>query len=246
MDIGEQLRFLYESNAENVRNLLRNPEYVTEQYIHEGPFLINPWVEEYAKARYKILIIGKQTDGWTWEENREIDIKVLIEKTLKLYKDYQNGHNESGRMFWRAFSKIVSALNGEHNYLSAIWGNLWKYDQFNYVEDKVIGPSGGFREALLSQLNILEKEIEICKPDAVIFFTSNHLDRDLCRQLKDISHKAFNDEYAVEEFSRCAHPVLPRKSYRTYHPDYLLHWRSKENGERYGKILDLIIKDIRS
>lgn len=246
MNISEELKKLYLSNSENIKNLLKHPDFHTDSHIHEGPFLINPWEEKYTKSRYKIMIIGKQTDGWTWEENTDIKPQVLIENSLQLYKDYKNASEDTGWMFWRAFYQILSGLQENADRLSAIWGNLWKFDQYNYAEEKVFSPTPAFRDAIISNLNILQNEIEICKPDAVIFFTSKYFDYDLKRQLNGISFNSFNNDYSIDEFAKCTHPCLPEKSYRTYHPDYLLHWRPKSNGERYSKIIELITDDIQN
>lgn len=246
MSISNQLKDLYLSHSENIKRLLKHPEYHTKNHIHEGPFLINPWNEEYINSKYKIMIIGKQTDGWTWEENTDIPVDELIDNSLQLYKGYKNGSEDTGRMFWRAFYKIVSGLQEDGNRLSAIWGNLWKYDQYNYIEEKVLSPTPSFRDAIIKEFNILEKEIEICNPDAVVFFTSNQFDYDLERQLHGIKFESFNNDYSIGEFAKCSHSSLPKKSYRTYHPDYLLHWRPKSNAERFSKIIELIVNDIQN
>jgi len=246
MSISNQLKELYLSRSENIKNLLKHPKYSTDNHIHEGPFLINPWDENYKSSKYKIMIIGKQTEGWTWEENTAIEPETLINNSLYLYNCYKNASGDTGRMFWRAFYQILSGLQENPDRLSAIWGNLWKYDQYNYAEEKVFSPTPAFREAIISNFNILQKEIEICDPDAIIFFTSKHFDYDLDRQLNGIKFEAFNEDYSAGEFSKCIHSSLPLKAYRTYHPDYLLHYRPKHNAERYSNVIDLIIKDIQS
>ncbi len=246
MGITEQLKELYYRFSKNIENLHKHPEYSTNRYYHEGPFLISPFEEYYKNMKYKIMIIGKQTNRWIKIDDPNKSGYDVINISLCEYHKYvKNPKDKKNKNFWKTFKKIVSEVNGiegNNAYLSAIWGNLWRY---NKVEgEKVTAPTNTYANLIIEELNLLEDEIKICKPDVVIFFTSYYYDKYLERQLPGIKHEIFNENYTINELSKCIHPNLPKKSYRTYHPEYLLHWRPKSEAKKYSDIINFIITDI--
>jgi hypothetical protein len=80
---------------------------------------------------------------------------------------------------------------------------------------------------------LLQAEIEITKPSVVVFFTGPSYDHRLASTFPGLSF-----ETSSRRLSRVFHPLLPRHSYRTYHPNYLR--RSKSNWTVLDEIKDLV------
>jgi len=73
---------------------------------------------------------------------------------------------------------------------------------------------------------LLLEEIKILRPTSVIFFTGSRYNEALYSEFKDCGLKQFMDYDDSSRTSYIAHPDLPKKSIRTYHPGYLNrgHW----------------------
>ena len=83
---------------------------------------------------------------------------------------------------------------------------------------------------------LLLKEIKILKPTSVIFFTGPHYNETLYKEFGGIVLEKFMD-YETNHTAYLNHPVLPKKSIRTYHPGYL----NREHWNILDKIIEAII-----
>ena len=72
--------------------------------------------------------------------------------------------------------------------------------------------------------NVLPAEIEIAKPDVVIFFTGHDYDETIEALFGRIT-KATIPEYSEKVLARIqdSNGRLPTHSYRTYHPGYFIY-----------------------
>ncbi|TKZ36428.1 hypothetical protein [Brachyspira catarrhinii] len=70
------------------------------------------------------------------------------------------------------------------------------------------------------KFNILKDEIKIINPDIVLFLTGPDYDDYIKTQLEGVKfHKLENSDYEKSQFARVEHEVLPKKSFRIYHPN---------------------------
>jgi hypothetical protein len=73
----------------------------------------------------------------------------------------------------------------------------------------------------------LKDEIAIAKPDVVIFLSGPNYDGKINVQFNnEVEFKPFKEQH-IRETVILEHPVLPKHSYRIYHPNYLQ--RSKKS-----------------
>lgn len=116
--------------------------------------------------------------------------------------------------------------------------------QYRYLIDKIKA----------HQKDIFLKELEILKPDMVIFLTGNPYDSLFMDWQFDTSDNFFQEiPEAVEQgidkwkFGRLNSPLLPKNTFRTYHPNYLRRASSKVlSKEQKGFVFDFLKEQIRS
>jgi len=67
---------------------------------------------------------------------------------------------------------------------------------------------------------LIRFEVELLKPDIVIFFTGPHYDQYIKKAFGDILYEPIQD-YAQHKLTFIKSSYLPANSIRTYHPGYL-------------------------
>ena len=207
--------------------------------------------EWYTKADIKIMFFGQEPHGW--EKDLDVgDLMGIYEDFLddKYVVDANNGYfneDEVGntRMFRFAINGIMSCMRDDvlkaypDKKVSMIWNNISKLSTFEG------GPvNSRVHEIERNYFHVIPQEIEILKPDILIFFTG--------------AGQNTYYEYIKENFTMVGEPLplgglpvhdvakLPIKeatlAYKTYHPNAKisdkLHW------DNYGAILADIKENI--
>lgn len=163
--------------------------------------------EAYRETDPRLLFVGQETKGWEHPGDTEDPIGELMER----YESFRFGKNRRGAPFWRAVHEIREQVNPESSDDSILWSNLGKVDLDNDLPpEKMLGP--------LLQAEILPREIEITSPDVVVFFTgpTSKYDNALRRTFNGVELSEIETN-----LHRVSHAVLPERSFRTYHPNYL-------------------------
>lgn len=194
---------------EQLRNLYRENWDVFAEAMEKGssaPLLLSA-SEAYREADPRLLFVGQETQGWEHPGDTEDPISELMER----YESFRFGENRRGTPFWRAVHEIRKQVNPESSDASILWSNLGRVDLDNDL------PSGEMLDSLL-QTEVLPREIEITRPDAVVFFTgpTSRYDNALRR-----TFDAVELSETETNLHKVSHPVLPENSFRTYHPNYL-------------------------
>ncbi len=193
--------------------------------ILTNPFLIKVDEKEFKNADLKVMIIGQET--WKWSDfGKSIEEEMNGYDDFFLKKDFYEGHRKSA--FWKGFNYFKDELSKHYKdrNLLFIWNNISKIAK----NDGTTGVSPDIRNLERKYFpkegdqSIISKEIEIIKPDIVIFLTGGR-DNDLRFNFKNI------------EFSPIAltNPKIPKRNYkiisslnlenvnkavRLYHPAY--------------------------
>jgi len=169
-----------------------------------GPFLMSPNIL-YGKQKNKLMIIGQQTKGWSYDHKN-------INNQLEAYEEFNVGENYYASPFWNITRKLEKTLGNDM--LSCAWTNLNKFD---LDEDR---PYGEYEKAIAELDSILIDEIDILKPNICMFYTGPDFDN----RLKDI-FTGLNfieiDGWNIRQFCKLGHEKLPENSYRSYHPKSL-------------------------
>ena len=167
-----------------------------------APLLIKVPIS-YFSQRLKLMVIGQQTKGWGTGN---------IEDLLRCYEEFNFGEYYYSSPFWNVTRKIENILQIQ-NY-SIVWTNLNRCD-FNDGR-----PPHEIENELHTRFPVLASEIEILRPDIVIFFSGPYFDEHIKRPFKGVKFHAVNG-FNEREMVRVEHDFLPYNAYRTYHPKYL-------------------------
>ena len=169
-----------------------------------GPFLMSP-NEEYVNQPNKLLIIGQETNGWSYHIDE-------LDKQMKTYEDFNVGIEYRASPFWNISRKVEKALNNTP--YTCAWTNISKFDLDSGR------PYGEYETAISKLDDILISEINIIQPDFCMFFTGPSFDQRLRTIFQDIEFIELPN-WSIRQFCQLKHPDLPENSFRSYHPKSL-------------------------
>ena len=226
--LNEQLNDLYRNN---LGNLMEMYSVLDGQKIfhYVGPLLIYCWEERYLSSKYRLMIIGQETNGWY--DSYVINSETLWEDIAK-YKSFRLGEFKQNSPFWRYAHEFNKRVNGVDD-LNFIWCNINKF-----------GVDGRGRASPLvtnsenCYFNLLSEELAILRPEVCLFLTGPNYDDDIRHKLCDVQFEEFKD-FDIRKVAKLKSSFLPSKSYRTYHPGY-----GNRKKSIYVLILSAIIDDI--
>ncbi len=176
---------------------------------------------EYLDSEIKILYIGQETNYWFNQQERKNaklynsidDIDKYLNALLELYKDFNIGQNYKTDIFL-FMNILVNKFRSRNKKTGLLWTNLLRHDAFGNgkvledVEQKIT----------YNKNHILRKELEILKPDAIIFVTGPNYDYIIENSFKGLEKlKVYNK--SEREICILKHADLPVKSIRVYHPN---------------------------
>jgi len=127
--------------------------------------------EQYENARLKVIIFGQETDGWHEEFN---SYQASVEQLMDRYYRYFNRLSEGGkkrqkRAFWgnKNFNFFAENLAPKKD-VEFLWNNISKIGNNETRKGK---PHKSIRVLEREYFNVIREEVEILKPDLIIFTT---------------------------------------------------------------------------
>jgi hypothetical protein len=229
--INDQLKELYISKfTEGTPCFL---QYLREKRCLENkkeqpayPLLLKINEEKYHNADLRIMIFGQETNSWEQQVSKEpIPLNNSIDFTEQTVDTFMNFYNhflnekltKKGikSPFWNAHCKIQKGLSKKK--VEIVWNNVYKIG--NRLKNRN-RPHENIRKMENASFDVISKEIEILKPDVLIFFTGPHYDPRVdkkfhIKEVNKLSSKISSDELALLSLEN----EIP--AYRTYHPRYL-------------------------
>lgn len=240
--INQELLELYKINYEKIISIFNFKKEL------DGPNLIHCYEQDYLKSNRKIMFIGQEGTGNVFRDYLGQDPKELKEIPSEFLNScigcydmiIRNQINKPGGAYWRELLRINNEINGsfdiKNNSIPFICTNVSKYC-YSLPSKKKPPLHWLDHKYVIDNLNILPKEIEICKPDVIIFFSGPNYDDKLKYQFNsELIFKELDDQIDKRYLSKIYHPLLPEKTYRTLHPG------ARIKGKR--QIFDLILNDI--
>jgi hypothetical protein len=204
--------------------------------------------EGYLNADIKLMIFGQETNGWGGGEfdidNTEDVIEMLIcgDDTPDCM-GYRGFFSEKycykyGGQFWNMVKKFILDLqtDNQDKKIDYIWNNVIKMGKRgigfpNYWYNDIIKPYFN---------NLIIKEIDILKPNFIVFFSGPNYDK----YINDIFDNPLKKSVAgFNEQELCEIKIQNiKRSFRTYHPQFL--YRDNQN-RPYSDYLQTIIGEIK-
>ena len=215
--MNERLRAVYESTLPIFEGLKQGVEGISEPHFLHVP-------EEYAAAPVRLMVVGQQTYGW----QRDAEEPDPVRARTKEYERFGLGRHYRRSPFWSAAHHLHRRVNPGAPDRGFLWSNLVKVDCNQHRPNRDL-------EDFVASLELLQREIEITEPQAVVFFTGPAYEERLRSSFPGVAAESLDEHH----LSRLEHPGLPKASFRTYHPKYLRlsgRWR----------LLDRIADEIRA
>jgi len=249
MDYNKALFEMYEEHWPRLRKALDLKGVNTIQEKISYPLLIHVF-PEYQKMKIKLFIVGQQTKGWGWNgvadylgtskwddfvEKLDDDnsVEQFVKELTKIYMGFHLGEKYYRSPFWRSSHKLFRGLNPSGPEYGFLWSNLVKVDQHQKR------PRSSIEEIVFNLFPVIPLEIEITRPDVVVFFTGPYYDQRLMQTFNRLGFDKI-EGYDEETLSRLTHNGLPKNSFRTYHPNWFIRsGKSRELDKVFSKISEL-------
>lgn len=200
-----------------------------------NPFLIKA-LPAYRKAKRKVLFVGQETNGWDSfkltldmfnHQDEEVRRENVVDFLQWMYEDLRHHRKYDHTPFWKGMRRLYQAISpggGDDGFLHT---ELVRFDYAN------MRPPHNIESLLQREYNVLPWEIFTLAPEVVIFFTGPEYDERLRETFhrvggsgNSLSFEPIND-FKPNTLSRVVHPQLPFHTYRTYHPNYSLHYNEQ-------------------
>jgi hypothetical protein len=214
-----ELEAIYQQKFPELVSALADFESETLSY----PQLLDVSAQHYDTAGTKLLIVGQQTEKWygEWKNLKTLAPEIAIRKLLDHYREFNLGDGKRHSPFWRYAHKLYKLLNSKGPSNGFIWSNLIKMDGLN--KKNKWGYSGWpIAEQIFKSFDVLPSEVDLARPDVVVFFTGHSYDEHLemtfpGAELSTVPRSCLDGKW----LSAVRHARLPKHSYRIYHPGYL-------------------------
>jgi len=191
-----------------------------------GPDLIHIH-DDYLKSKHKIAIIGQQVHGWYYdfpEFLREWPISEAVKEYTRF--DYAHDKREPECLrtpFWKFFHDIRRAAYGDdaESHCTVLWTNAIKFVTKRGSDSVIWEGFSRAEPAIRIQGELLLTELRIARPKVCIFVTGPDFDFLLERYFPGLQRRRVA-RFKEHVLARLVHPALPLRSFRTYHPQYLV------------------------
>jgi hypothetical protein len=243
MDINQQLKELYSE----VLDKTTLTKYFQEEKLNEysAPFLLSI-DDNYLNSKIKILFVGKETNKWWGRLKNFIETDNSIDILQQRYRaEFFGGEvqNKNGSItkynkepkwnnqFFIEYKKIRKELLDDLPG-SLVWSNLLKFD--NAKKTSYSRNTKDDKKVVKISKQIFKRELEILKPDYIIFATSYTYDK----IIKEFFKNEIIESNVIEPKSLWKFKIGDITCYRTWHPATIKYKAVKNKLEYYIDIID--------
>lgn len=221
VSINEQLKAIYEIHYEELLHEFKDSTGNKEEEKPTNPLLINIDDEEkYLASDLKIMFFGQETNDWEGTCGKGID--HLLD-TYRIYlKEVKD--NQHHRTFWKMVRDYVKSVQQKdlNMKIDYIWNNILKVGRAEGMGK----PHPKTVELQQEYFPVIKAELEILKPDVVVFFTGPYYDEYIKYEFPGAEYINIQN---MKEREICVidSEYLPARTFRTYHPGYLARGRQQ-------------------
>ena len=230
MSINNRLREVY---MENWSGLIEHGSKIT------GPVAANPMLlsfneKSYAEADMRVMICGQETWGW---DNFGASIETSMAKYDRFFiqQEFYSGYGISA--YWKAFRFFESKLRGfyQGQNIQFIYQNLSKIGR----NDGKTGVTDQIRSLERQHFPVFKQELQILRPDFVLFLTGPNRDHDIRFHYPDLVFSHAGDERILRKRAWVTSSELPCAALRLYHPNYFKAWSNCYKSEALALITQI-------
>lgn len=200
--IKEQLEKLY---SENWAGYIENVRKVTDSAY---PFLIHP-LRSYCESLRRIMICGQETQGWGNELDGMNPDEVSPQRIMNIYNGFVNS-GAYNSPYWNFSHRIEEALPDT----KSVHNNIVKVGKRFGA-----GCDDSINALALQHFNVFRRELEILKPDVILFLTGPNYDWRIKSVLGSFAARPVADGMFIDRLSFSDSSLPP--ALRTYHPGYI-------------------------
>lgn len=202
---------------------------------------LTPVTDNYESAKNKIMIVGRETNDWLTSNKQfnsnvydEDYIQKLMDKSHNYFVKTMDGSQAQGAGFFNFLKKIANKSGKE----GLIWSNVYAFDynkgHINNSKNKNL-----INGVVKISEELLKAQIEILKPDYIIFATGNegvqarrqYFPNDKLTDKKPVGG------FKVEDLWSFKLPDNDAICYRLHHPSA---WGKKRKNEIESYLIDLL------
>jgi len=168
MDFNTEIRKTYDAALQHCRDTLGTMPS-GDKGGPTNPMVIQP-PHDYEQSKLKVMYVGQETNGW----EGDFEPTLSIDRLLEVYDKFANGGGgfKYGGHFWNAIKHFQSCMAGIEQSTRFTSNNLVKIG-------KAWGKGRPPRQVLdwqESWFQIVKQEVQLLKPDVVIFFSGPDYD----------------------------------------------------------------------
>ena len=122
---------------------------------------------EYVNATTRLMIIGMEPTNWGVDEYGRCFGERSVTELIEIHSNFDNSRSKlklQSNPFWRTSYKLQGKVNPSDDKFGFAYSNLVKLTENGKSKSRTMMKS-------ILQFPILQKEIELVKPQAVVFFT---------------------------------------------------------------------------
>lgn len=190
------------------------------------PLLLKVNEERYNKAELKVMVFGQETNGWEHqvcpivtpvEQSSEI-IDITVKGFMDYYRKFLDGWGINSP-FWHYLKRIQNTLSVSlpDKTIEIVWNNIYKIGNKEKGKNR---PVKLIRDFENEYFNLIREEIEILKPDVIIFLTGPNYENRVKKIFPIVSSIPLVSSIRQEELSKFQFENGV-SAYRTSHPNYL-------------------------
>lgn len=196
-----------------------------------GPFLMDVF-PEYFLAWKKLLVVGQQTAGWgqAWNAPSGQD---PVEFLMGIYSGFHLAENYLPTPFWGCAWQLSRKLNPAGPNYGYLWTNLFKFDQDERE------PEESIKKLSCEAFPVLQEEIQITAPEVLVFLTGPYNDRWLEALFPGLQFEPIGDFQVLSRLVD-SRTRLPEKSFRAYHPNFILRMDRDQREPYYNRLLEAV------
>lgn len=215
-EINKNLSTLYNSKWENLEIELRKNSSSKD---YASPLLLEINSTKDYDNQIKIMIFGQETRGWHGRGESIADVKTLMSAYSDYFfnrnmRHYHNNKLVATGAFRRGYVNLKKKLATENLEPLFIWNNLRKIGR----DLEKIGVDKNVYLVEQTHFDVIEDELNIIKPNFLIFCTGPKLDNLLLKKLKNARIEQAISNLSKREFAKIINENNQIIGIRTYHP----------------------------